>query len=128
MANRAKNPLAFGYSYAHGKGVHGNENGAPSTHAEMDLLRNFTKHNRHRRGNKIPMYDLFVARVGKKGNIGMSRPCKDCLVKLAKCPYKIHTVYYTTNDGTIAVVPFDVLIKSKEITYSVGTIKRHNRR
>lgn len=59
-------------------------------HAELDAIIKA-------RRQHLPHAAIYVYRVMKDGNVGMSRPCKGCMAAMRD--FKIKDVYYTTPDG-----------------------------
>ena len=100
-----------------------------SIHAESDGINNLHRLNMHRRflklGEKI---DILVVRLSKTGIIGSSRPCRNCLLRLAKSPYPINKVYYSYDPDTIRCEKFKYMFDSPLTRMSsADRLKKANR-
>ena len=56
--------------------------------------------------------DLLVIRLSKTGVLGPSRPCENCLKRLAKSKYPVDKVYYSSDKDTIVREKFDDMFDS----------------
>ena len=84
-----------------------------SIHAESDGINNLHRLNMHRRFLKLgERIDVLVVRLSKTGVIGFSRPCRNCLLRLAKSPYPISKVYYSVDPDTIRCEKFKYMFDS----------------
>lgn len=92
-----------------------------SEHAEENGMNNLHRLNMHRRflklGEKI---DILVVRLSKTGVLGFSRPCRNCLVRLAKSPYPISRIYYSVDPDTIRYEKFKSMFDSHMTRLSSG--------
>ena len=76
---------------------------APSEHAEDNGMNNVIRLNRYKKIlSKGESIDIFVIRISKTGVIGLSRPCRNCIKRLSKCPFPIGNVYYSIDSNRIA--------------------------
>eukprot|EP00734_Pompholyxophrys_sp_LG126_P000049 Pompholyxophrys_sp_v1_NODE_2_length_20472_cov_5.132586.p14 type:complete len:166 gc:universal NODE_2_length_20472_cov_5.132586:16446-15949(-) len=70
-------------------------------HAEQSAISRLPR----RRSKKLKRINLLVVRTSKSGKLNNSRPCLHCInTMVSKTPvygYKIHYVYFSTNDGSI---------------------------
>lgn len=88
-----------------------------STHAEIDALNKLKSKKFVSTKNR---FDLMVIRISKTGILGESRPCFHCLETLENSGIKIHNVYYSTKNGTLAKERFSAMKKSEKTVYSSG--------
>lgn len=76
-----------------------NSRGACSIHAEQCVIQNLKDdHN---------PYNLLVFRYNKKGEMAMSKPCRNCLKQIKKIK-NISNVYYSTEDGIVKECSLDM--------------------
>jgi len=84
-----------------------------SIHAEHDCMQKTARLNRYRRflspGDKV---DVMVVRMSRSGIIGYSRPCRNCLRRLAKSKYPINQIYYTIDPDKLVVERFSEMYDS----------------
>ncbi len=73
-----------------------NSRGVCSIHAEQNVIKNLREDNNP--------YNLLVFRYNKKGELAMSKPCRNCLKQIKKHK-NINTVYYSTEKGIIKDFP-----------------------
>ena len=91
----------------------------PSIHAEHMGCTKFIKTHNIKRTQKI---DVMVLRVSKNGeNLGNSRPCKECLMRLSKSMVNINNVYYSQDNSNICVEKFSHMVRSNQSKQSSGT-------
>lgn len=101
-------------------------NALPSIHAEADGLYKLHKINKHKRYiNYKDRISLLIIRISKTGVIGMSRPCKNCLIHLCNSNYNITDIYYTNKEGSISYENLSNMIYSPLTKFSTGTLKIH---
>ena len=94
----------------------------PSVHADDDGLTKLNKINKYRRFiSSTDWIDIVVLRISKTGVLGNSRPCRDCLLRMSKCSFNIHTVYYSTSQGTIESEKFQYMMNSTKTKFSSGS-------
>jgi hypothetical protein len=98
----------------------------PSIHAEDNALRKCLRLNRHKRfltpNLKI---DVFVMRVtNTTGKKGFSRPCRFCLLRLAKSKLNFNNIYYTDANGNIVVEKFNTMLDSPLTKISSGIARK----
>ena len=78
-----------------------------SQHAEINAFEK-TKYLVRSKKIKVATFDLIVMRITKKGTIGDSAPCRNCMIKLKKNKtIKIRNLYYSTNNGSMICQPFN---------------------
>lgn len=101
--------------------------GMKSVHAEDGCLNKFIHSKKYKKNKKIK-YDLIVIRMSRIGNIGTSRPCFGCIIKMCiyKIVYKINicNVYYSHIDGLFRKEHFDDMYDSKLNKFSAGDNRR----
>jgi hypothetical protein len=68
--------------------------------------------------------DIVVLRVSPTGKLGMSKPCKHCIIGLSIIPlrlgYKIDDVYYSNDGGTITKTTMTRLLQEDNPHVSRG--------
>ena len=73
-----------------------------SVHAEENAIRKLPSLPRQKKLKKI---DLLVIKVGKNGTLGSSKPCYNCIIKLAislpEKGYILNKIYYSTRNSDI---------------------------
>jgi hypothetical protein len=93
-----------------------------SIHAEHDCIRKLEKLEKYRRHiKKKEKIDMIVIRYSVKGYIGLSKPCKGCLMRLEKCDFNIRYIYYSDSYGDIVREKFKDLLNSDTTSYSSAT-------
>lgn len=79
-------------------------------HAEQNAISRLP---RRRSSKKLKRVNLLVVRTSKSGKLNNSRPCLHCIeTMMSKTPvygYKIHYVYFSTNDGSIQKIKLSEL-------------------
>lgn len=91
-----------------------------STHAEMDAVRKFVKMR-----DKCKEIDLLVVKVQSSTNtLNESRPCRNCLIRLAKSMkmhrFTIKHIYYSTASGDIKRENFSTMLDSPMTYIATG--------
>ena len=93
--------------------------GKISVHAEEDAIGKFL-----RIRDAPKKIHVLVIRLSKTGQLGSSRPCKNCLTRYInisrKFKLKIKNVYYSTSDGTIERENFITMLDSELTHISSG--------
>ena len=79
-----------------------------SIHAEINALNKIN----YKDSKKIIPYNLISLRFSKTNQLGNSRPCYHCLIKLKKSKINIKYVYYSDNDGNIIMEKFNDMIET----------------
>lgn len=101
-------------------------NGKKSVHAEGNALKKFL-----RMRNAPRKIDILVIRFSKSGKLGMSRPCRNCLMRLTyasrKFGFCIKNIYYSNAQGTISVEKFPTMLES-DLTYVSSGFNRSRRK
>ena len=88
-----------------------------SIHAEDDGMNNLIRINRYKRKLKPKeKIDILVIRLSKTGVLGPSRPCRSCLLRLAKSPFPINHIYYSNGTEEICREKFKDMYNSP-LTY-----------
>ncbi len=86
----------------------------PGIHAELDALTKL----KPLRQKRLEVVDLLVIRLSKMNNIQSSRPCSNCIELMTYLPekkgYKIKSIYYSNNDGTIIKTDLQTLEKEEK--------------
>jgi hypothetical protein len=101
----------------------------PSIHAEASGIKKLIKLNKYRRFlSPHGTIDIMVIRISKTGTIGYSRPCRDCLLKMTNCKFKINQIYYSDFDGAIIMENFSSMFHSPLTKFSNGTKKKQRER
>lgn len=96
----------------------------PSKHAEENALHKLDRLNKYRRFvARSDVIDVFVIRLTKSGVLGYSHPCKNCLIRMNNCKFKIGNIYYSTAEGEIAVEKFQTMLDSPLTRFSKGTVR-----
>lgn len=89
-------------------------NESSTIHAEQNAISKLPV----RRSKKLKRINLLVVRTSKSGKLNNSRPCLHCIRSMtAKTPlygYKIHYVYFSTDDGSIKKTKLSELTQCKE--------------
>lgn len=67
---------------------------AATVHAEQAVIKEL-------RGNDLSDCTIYVARVDKKGNPAMSRPCAECMKTIISVD--IRTIIYTNEAGSMSI-------------------------
>lgn len=97
----------------------------PSIHAEHDAIRKLSKLNKHKRFiSEKEKLDLICIRYSKIGKLGNSRPCRNCLLRMAKCSFNIRNVYYSTFYGDIVMEKFKNMMDSPDTCFTSGCRKK----
>jgi hypothetical protein len=98
----------------------------PGIHAELDALTKL----KPLRQKRLEIIDLLVIRLSKTNNIQSSRPCNNCIELMTYLPekkgYKIKTIYYSNNDGTI--IKSDLQTLEKEEKHYSRFYRRKNKK
>jgi cytidine deaminase len=85
-----------------------------TVHAEQNAISKLPKRN----SKKLKRVNLLVVRTSKSGKLNNSRPCLHCIRSMTrttpKYGYKIHHVYFSTNDGSIQKLKLSQLHLCKE--------------
>ena len=102
-----------------GKNYVTHSEGKISVHAEDDAIGKFLKIR-----DAPKKIDVLVIRLSKTGQLGSSRPCKNCLMRYInvsrKFKVKIKNIYYSTSDGTIQKENFITMLDSELTHVSSG--------
>jgi len=99
----------------------------PSIHAEHHAMIKFFRMNRYKdliNLKKCEPVDFLVIRLNSLGNLGSSRPCKDCLIRLNRSGLNIRYVYYSDNNGSIIKERFADMFDSPSTYISSGNKQR----
>jgi len=101
-------PIFLSYLEIWGRVFYGINNerrikGKSCEHAEISALNKLKKYNtiyKSGKGRKRKKFYLLVIRVSKTGVIGISKPCKHCLIEINKSGL-ISEIGYSNKDGKI---------------------------
>jgi cytidine deaminase len=89
-------------------------NDTSTIHAEQNAISKLPR----RSSRKLKRVNLLVVRTSKSGKLNNSRPCLHCIKSMmSKTPlygYKIHYVYFSTDDGSIQKIKLSELNLCKE--------------
>jgi cytidine deaminase len=95
-------------------GINHQTNESSTIHAEQSAISRLPR----RRSKKLKRINLLVVRTSKSGKLNNSRPCLHCIKSMmSKTPiygYKIHYVYFSTDDGSIQKMKLSELNLCKE--------------
>jgi hypothetical protein len=96
---------------SYGENMYRNEYFLGTSHAEENAIRKLPVLPRKNRLKKV---DMLVIRTNRDGNLGSSRPCKNCICHMAtKLPekgYALQRVYYSDTGGMIHYESFHKLV------------------
>jgi len=76
-------------------------------------LEKLSKYDTTKRGKKHKKWDVIVLRVSKTGSLGMSKPCKHCLLNFKNSFVKIKNIYYSNSEGKIECKSLTNLLNEK---------------
>ena len=99
-------------------GVNYNHSDICSIHAEQNAISQLPM----RKSKKLKRINLLVIRTSKSGKLNNSKPCLHCIKtmnsKTPKYGYKIHYVYFSTNDGSIQKIKLSELNRCTDVHIS----------
>lgn len=99
-----------------------------SIHAEEDAMRKFSKLAKYRRFiKKGGNVDILIFRLSRTGNLGNSKPCKNCAMHLSKYEFNVNNVYYSNSEGEIVCEKLrDITQSDIRMSYGDRVKKRSN--
>ena len=96
-----------------------------SIHAEHNAIIKLNRLNKYRNIlNRRDKVDIVVIRLSKCGNIGNSRPCKNCIIRMMNCDIPINNIYYTDSNGSMKIEKFSTMYDSTLTKYSSGDLQK----
>ena len=73
---------------------------------------------RYTKKNRYKSIDIIVIRVSKNGLLGMSKPCKHCIIGMLNIPkkygFKIENILYSDKNGNIIKTTLNELVDEKQ--------------